>query len=449
MFDYLKYIMKKVLVYGLGITGISSVKTLSKMGYDVYTYDKNKENIEQLKGYRYSPISKEKSLEENFEFVVKSPGIRPSDELVKKLEKNNEIVSDIELSYRLFPEKKVISITGTNGKTTTTSLISHILNESGRKAISVGNIGEGILWQMYENDCVFVEEISSFQLHDTKKYKSHIAAILNITEDHLDRHGTFEDYKNSKLKIAQNQDQDDFLIINHQDKILIENKKNFKAKIYEFSTFSKVDRGLYLEDSHIKFVENGKIKDLLDIRELSIVGRHNIENAMVAILSTNLFGLDFEDIIKNCKTFKAIAHRLEFVKTIKGVDFYNDSKATNVDSAIKAIDSFDKNIILIAGGYDKHIDYRPLFEASKGKVKSMVLIGETKEILADLCQGYKIKYYKTDDMKEAVAKIFEIMEEDDTVLLSPASASWDMYNSYAERGDDFKKMLLKYELENL
>jgi UDP-N-acetylmuramoylalanine--D-glutamate ligase len=449
MFDYLKYIMKKVLVYGLGITGISSVKTLSKMGYDVYTYDKNKENIEQLKGYRYSPISKEKSLEENFEFVVKSPGIRPSDELVKKLEKNNEIVSDIELSYRLFPEKKVISITGTNGKTTTTSLISHILNESGRKAISVGNIGEGILWQMYENDCVFVEEISSFQLHDTKKYKSHIAAILNITEDHLDRHGTFEDYKNSKLKIAQNQDQDDFLIINHQDKILIENKKKFNAKIYEFSTFSKVDRGLYLEDSHIKFVEDGKVKDLLDIKELSIVGRHNIENAMVAILSTYLFGLDFEDIIKNCKTFKAIAHRLEFVKTIKGVDFYNDSKATNVDSAIKAIDSFDKNIILIAGGYDKHIDYRPLFEASKGKVKSMVLIGETKEILADLCQEYKIKYYKTDDMKEAVAKIFEIMEEDDTVLLSPASASWDMYNSYAERGDDFKKLLLKYELENL
>lgn len=437
--------MKKILVYGLGITGISTVKTLSEMGFEVLTYDKNKENIEQLEGYNYSPISKDRAMSEKFDLVVKSPGISPKDELLSTLSQKNEIVSDIELSYRLFPEKNIISITGTNGKTTTTSMITHILNESGIEAISVGNIGEGILWQMYKKNCVFVEEISSFQLHDTKEYDSHIAAILNITEDHLDWHGTIEDYIESKLNISKNQNEGDFIIINHEDKILQDNKNKFKAKIYEFSSLKKVERGIYLDGEIIKYIDDKLELDILNYKELSIVGKHNIENAMVAILSCILYGINLEDIKNHSKSFKAIAHRLEYVTKISGVDFYNDSKATNVDSAIKAIESFDDNIILIAGGYNKNIDYQPLFVSAKNRVKKMILIGETKDILAKMCKEEAIEFYLADTMKNAVGKAFEIMKKGDTVLLSPASASWDWYKSYADRGEDFKEEIKKHE----
>ena len=191
--------MKKILVYGLGVSGVSTVKTLSKMGYEVYTFDKNKVYVDELKGYNYSPISDSDLLKFNFEYIVKSPGIAPSDDVVKKLSSKYEVISDIELSYRLFPDKKFLSVTGTNGKTSTTSMISHILNKNGIKAISVGNIGEGILWKMHNEDAIFVEELSSFQLKDTNKYHPHIASILNISPDHIDWHGNYEDYINSCL----------------------------------------------------------------------------------------------------------------------------------------------------------------------------------------------------------------------------------------------------------
>lgn len=436
--------MKKVLVYGLGITGISTVKTLDKLGYEVFTYDKNKNKDERLEGYNYSPISDLK-ISEKYDFVVKSPGIRPDDEIVQKLEKNNEIISDIELSYRLFEDKKIISVTGTNGKTTTTSLITYVLNQIGEKATSVGNIGEGVLWQMYNNDATFVEEISSFQLHNTKTFKPNIGAILNISPDHIDWHGSFKNYANDKMKLAKNQDKEDFLVINHDDRILSENKNKFKASIYEFSMEEKVEKGIYLKDDSL-YLKDDKEFFLLNRKDLRIVGNHNLANVACAILCLYLYGIDLDEIIKHTKTFKAIDHRLEFVKQIKNVDFFNDSKATNVDSAIKAVDSFDKNIILIAGGYDKKIDYSPLFYNSNKKIKAMILLGQTKYILEDLCKKHKINYYLVDDMQMAVDKSFEIMEDFDTVLLSPASASWGMYDNYMQRGDDFKKIVLEKEV---
>lgn len=439
--------MRKVLVYGLGLTGISTVKTLSKMGFDVYTYDANKKIVDELKDYTYSPISKDRAISDKFDFVVKSPGIKPSDPLVKKLSEKNEIISDIELSYRLFPEKNIISITGTNGKTTTTSMITHILNGAGIKACSVGNIGEGILWQMYEKSCVFVEEISSFQLHDTVEYDTHIGAILNITEDHTDWHGSFEDYVESKFKLAKNQSPSDYLVINKEDKLIQAHKDKFKAQIYEFSSKRPVERGIYLDGEEIIFVENGKKDQIMKTQDLLLLGRHNIENAMVAILITRLYGMSWDEIRENAKTFSAIPHRLQYVKTIDGVDFYNDSKATNVDSAIKAIESFDKNIILIAGGYDKKVDFMPLIKAFKPKAVAMVLIGQTENALAELCKKSNIPYYIEDDMDRAVKKVFEIMKKGDTVLLSPASASWGAYESFAQRGDDFIEKINKYELE--
>ncbi|WP_308655171.1 UDP-N-acetylmuramoyl-L-alanine--D-glutamate ligase [uncultured Anaerococcus sp.] len=438
--------MKKVLVYGLGLTGISAAKTLDKMGYDVYTFDKNKKEVKELKGYKYSPISDDEICDFDFEFVVKSPGIPPRDEVVEKLSEKYEIISDIELSFRLFPQAKIIATTGTNGKTSTTSMISHILNESGIKAISVGNIGEGILWQMYENpDAVFSCELSSFQLHDVATYKPHIASITNITEDHFDWHGSFDDYINSKLNISKRQDERDFLVINHDDPILQDHKADFKAKVYEFSSQEEVNRGAYLKGSSIFFKDEGKNLKLMDVDDLSIIGRHNYENLMVAILACYLYGLSLDDIVKASKSFKSIEHRLEFVGDVRGVKVFNDSKGTNVDSSIKAIQSFDKPMVIIAGGYDKNIDYSPYVKEFKNHGKLMVIIGQTTDKLVRLCEEYKVNYKKAKDMEEAVKISFENLEEGDIFLLSPASASWGMYRNFEERGRDFKEKIEKYK----
>lgn len=438
--------MKKVLVYGLGVTGISSVKALDKLGYDVYTYDKNKKNIKELEGYNYSPISDSKINDLKVDFVIKSPGIKPSDEVVRILEKDNEIISDIEASERLFADKEKIAITGTNGKTSTTSMVAHIINECGKNAYTVGNIGEGILWQMYEKKGVFVEELSSFQLHDTSKYKPHIGAILNIKEDHIDWHGSFEDYIDSKLKLAANQNENDFLVINHEDEITMKHKEDFKAQIYEFSSLNEVSRGLFLKDNIIYLTDKDiKDREIFDVRDLSVIGRHNYENVMAAILLTYLYGIALEDIVKAIKTFKSISHRLEYVRTLSGIDFYNDSKGTNVDSSVKAIESFDRPIIIIAGGYDKHIDYTDFVKAFKKNGKLMVLMGETKYKLKELCEKHEVNYILVDDMKEAIDTAYKKGEEKDVVLLSPASASWDMYKSYEIRGDEFKTLVNRLE----
>ncbi len=437
--------MRKVLVYGLGVSGISSVKALASMGYEVYTYDKNKTTTDELKGYNYSPISDSKILENNYEFVVKSPGIKPSDDMVQKLSSRYEMLSDIELSFRLFPDKKFVAVTGTNGKTSTTSMISHILNESGIKAISVGNIGEGILWRMYKEEAVFVEELSSFQLKNTSQYHPHIASILNITPDHIDWHGSLDDYIGSKLNIDANQDSSDFLIINHDDPTINEHRAEFKADVYEFSSKSKIECGLYTEEGMIKFAKDGKVIDVLKLADLKIIGNHNYENLMAAILTAYLYGLSFEQIAKAAKTFTSIEHRLEFVDEVSAVKIYNDSKATNVDSAIKAIESFSDPLIIIAGGYDKKIDYTDFIKAFMENGKLMILMGETKHQLAKLCEDYKIDYQIVEDMEEAVKLATSLAEANDVILLAPASASWDMYESYEARGREFKKYIEKYK----
>lgn len=437
--------MKKVLVYGLGLTGISSVKTLANEGYEVYTYDKNKKMVKELEGYKYSPISDLEIDTIPYDFVVKSPGIPPHDKMVKKLSRKYEIISDIELSFRLFPDAKIISITGTNGKTSTTSMVTHILNESGIKAISVGNIGEGILWQMATNkDAVFVCELSSFQLHDVKNYKPKIATITNISEDHIDWHGTFDDYINSKINISKNQDEDDYLIINHEDKILQDYRASYKAKIYEFSSKNEVERGIFLKESTI-YLKDEKIEKLIDVDDLLVIGNHNYENIMAASLCAYLFGIDISDIKNALKTFKSIEHRLEYVDAISGVKVYNDSKGTNVDSSVKAIESFDNPIIIIAGGYNKHIDYSKYVKAFKKKGKLMVIMGETSDILASLCKEEGVSYIKAKYMKEAVDISFDHASDGDVILLSPASASWDMYKNFELRGEDFKAKVLEYK----
>lgn len=427
---------ENILIYGMGISGISSAKTLSKMNFNVYTYDYKKTNIDQLEGYEYSPIYKSEDIFKiDYKYVLKSPGIKPSDELYKKLKEKYNVINDIELSYVLFPQKKTISITGTNGKTTTTSMINFILNNSNIKSISVGNIGEGILYQMYKNDCVFVEELSSFQLHEIDTYRSKISIILNITQDHLDWHKDYGDYINSKLNIIKNQREDDYFIKNHDDPLL----KNVESKgiNLEISTKEKVANGMYYKDGSIYLVEDGKKSHYIDTDKLQIVGVHNFENTMASILSLRAFGLSDKSIKENIVKFKAISHRLQFVKEIEGVKFYNDSKATNVDSTVKALSGFKENVILIAGGYDKKVDYMPMIKAYKGKDKFMVVIGETKDQIKSLCDKENIICYKANTLKEAMDIIKGKMEKGDIVLLSPASASWGMYRGFEERGNEF------------
>lgn len=438
-------IMKKVLVYGLGVSGISTVKTLSELGYEVYTYDKNKTYINELKGYKYSPISDSKLTDISYEYVVKSPGIKPSDSIVRRLREKYEVISDIELSYRLFKNKKFLAVTGTNGKTSTTSMISHILNENGTYAISVGNIGEGILWKMHNEDAVFVEELSSFQLKDTYTYHPHVASILNISADHIDWHGDFDDYINSKFNITANQNNSDYIIINKEDDIIQNNRAKIKANVYEFSSKSKVKRGLYLDDDIIKFVEDSKTIDILDVNNLKIIGKHNYENLMAAMLEAYLYGLRFKDIAKASLSFVSIEHRLEFVDEINGVLIYNDSKGTNVDSSIKAIESFNRPLINIAGGYDKKIDYSDYVKSFRKNGKLMIIMGETKDQIKDLCERYKVSYKLAENMEQAVKLSCDSAKRGDVILLSPASASWDMYKSYEMRGIDFKENIEKYK----
>ena len=437
--------MSDILVYGLGVTGVSTVKTLAEMGYRVYTYDKNIKENEQLKGYTYSPLSSEEIFKIKYDFVVKSPGIPPHDDIMIKLYDKYEVISDIELAYRLFPNKKIIGITGSNGKTTTTSLVTHILNLSGNRAISVGNIGEGICWQMYKNDCTFVCELSSFQLHDVINYHTNIGLILNISPDHLDWHENYDDYIQSKMNITKNQNENDNIIINREDAIINSKKSSFKAKIYEFSSKEKVKRGSYLSNNNIYIIDYNKDFKIINCDRLNIIGIHNYENAMAAILACYLYGISLDDIRQGLKTFKSIEHRLEYVDTINSIKVYNDSKATNVDSAIKAINSFNNNLIVIAGGYDKKIDYTDFIKEFKKNGKAMILLGQTKFLLKNLCIKYDVDYYLVDNMKEAVNVAFQKANSGDVILLSPASASWGMYDNYQQRGEDFKKEVRKFK----
>lgn len=439
--------MKKVLVYGMATSGISTVKALDNMGYEIYTYDKNYDStIEDtsLKGYRYSPISNpDKIFEHEYEFVVKSPGINPKDELYIKMKVYYEVINDIELSYRLFPDKKTVAITGTNGKTTTTSIVEFVLNKTNRKALAVGNIGVGILDVMRHNEAIFVEELSSFQLHEIKDYKSHIAVILNISPDHLDWHGDYEDYINSKKNIFLNQDENDILILNYDDKKL-QNIKSKSKKIF-FSYKKKLNNGCFYDRGAIFISKNGDSLKLLDVDSLKIVGQHNVSNAMAAILVLMELGVSKEEIAKYLKDFTACDYRLQYIDTVLGVRFYNDSKATNPDSTLNALTGFKDNLILILGGYDKNLDLTDVIKALKPKCKFVVLIGQTTEKFSRLCEQYDLNYYRANDMNDAFTIIKKNARAMDTVLLSPACASWDMYKNYEERGREFNELVKKFK----
>lgn len=435
---------KNIIVFGLGITGKSVIKALSNLGanvliYDDRPYEELKNDVFSISDYNFNIIHEDVDINwEEIDLLIKSPGINLNNQFIQLAKANNvEVISEIELAYRIYGGDRFISITGTNGKTTVTSLIGHILKSAGKKVKLVGNIGVGLLSEMEESDedTLYVLELSSFQLASTRDFRSKISVITNISPDHLDWHGSFEDYYESKLNLIKNIKDTDLLIVNKDDEYLT--KLNAK-RIQYFSTETKTDA--YLSGNELI---SGNF--IYDKKDMQLVGKHNISNVLASILVAQECGISIEKIRDALNSFKPIKHRLEFISEIKGVKYYNDSKGTNVDSSKVALDSFDDNIILIAGGYDKGVKFDDLFLDSK-KIKNLILIGQTAKKIEATAINYGLKNINiVNDMNEAVELAYRTAVSGDVVLLSPACASWDMYKNYEIRGDDFRNLVKSYE----
>lgn len=439
---------KKVILIGLARTGISTIKKLYSQGAQILVNDsKSSEDLQdvlnELKDMNLEYVlGKRLTGQEDVDFIVVSPGVPLDLPFIKAfIERKIEIISEIELSYRLV-KRNYVGITGTNGKTTTTTLVGDIFKASDLDTFVVGNIGVPVISVIDESneDSVFVTELSSFQLETVSEFKPHVASILNITEDHLNRHKTMERYIEAKANVFKNQEASDYLVLNYDCKLTRELSKLSSAKVLFFSRLEEVENGAFVRNGKIVFRLDSKEEEVIDVNDINIPGSHNLENALAAVSMCMAWGLKSNVISDVLKKFQGVEHRLEFVKTIDGVDYINDSKATNPDSSIKAVQSYNNRpIVLIAGGMDKKSDFTEFVSYFDSRVKSVVVLGETTEIIIDTLEksGFK-DYHRVKNMKEAVLKSHELANTGDVVLLSPACASWDMYESYEVRGRDFK-----------
>ena len=384
--------------------------------------------------------------------AVVSPGVPLDLDYIMAIKMNRKkVISEIELAYQAGLKKNIrfVGITGTNGKTTTTSLVGEIFKAQGVETYVVGNIGNPAIEavEMAGDGAVLVTELSSFQLESIDMFSPTASTVLNLTEDHLNRHHTMENYAKAKARIFENQVDDTVCILNYDDPITRSMAEDCHADVVFFSRKDKFERGIYLDDDN-NIIVNNEIEEiaLLKADQLSLPGGHNLENCMAAIGLTLALGVEIEVLVKVLKTFKAVEHRLEYVDTVKGVKYVNDSKGTNPDSTIKAVQSYKDPIILIAGGYDKGSDFNELFEIAKDYVRSVVILGQTGDLIEDTARKHGFTdLYRVNDLKEAVEKSAQIAKEKDIVLLSPACASWGMYNNYEERGREFKNLVADLE----
>lgn len=448
--------MENILVVGLGVSGIACIKGLNKIGAKIYAFDemskdKLSERLEEIKDvdveYFFGNEDIKKINFEKLNYAIKSPGIKYEVPIIEALINNDvNVISDIEAAYRV-TKAKIVSITGTNGKTTTTTLIGEMVRESNKSYKITGNIGFGMFNDALnsgEND-ILVAEVSSFQLAGTREYKPHISVITNITPDHMDYHHTLKNYIEAKFRNVINQDENDYAILNYEDETIRNYSHNIIAKKIFFSSERILKEGIF-EDNGQMFYKDGNNKEfIINTNEIFIPGKHNLENAMASAGAAIALGIDINLIAKVLKEFKGVEHRLEFSGEYNKVKFYNDSKGTNPDASIKAVQGINKPIILIAGGYDKQSQYDDFIKAFDNKVKALILLGQT----ADGIEACALKYgftniYRVDTMDEAVKKSFELSEEGDNVVLSPACASWGMYPNYEVRGRDFKERVNYY-----
>ena len=447
---------KYVLVVGSGISGIGAVKALCHAGAHPILFDANdKLDVEEIKA-KLGPDSiadvvlgelPEKTAE-SVSLVVLSPGVPTDTEFVDGFRSRGiAIWGEIELAYRI-GRGSVIGITGTNGKTTTTTLVGEIMSAHCSDVDVVGNIGNPYTLTALGavENTVTVAEISSFQLETIERFKPDVSAILNITPDHLNRHHTMENYAAAKEALAKNQTREQTCILNYENDYTKEFGERCPARVVWFSSARRLQDGLYLEGDEIFQAKEGKATRLMNIHDMNLVGICNVENVMAAIAITQAMGVPMETILSVIRQFKAVEHRIEYVSTKRGVDYYNDSKATNPDAAIQGIRAMDRPTVLIGGGYDKQSEYDEWIEAYDGKVKCLVLIGQTREKIAGCARKHGVEnIVLADSFEEAFNVCVEQADSGDAVLLSPACASWGMFPNYEVRGKLFKELVNKLE----
>ena len=414
---------KKVLVFGSGKSGIGASDLLAKVGAFPVIYDGNAETdkdavVHKTDGtYPVTVYAGElpKEVQDSLDLVVLSPGVPTDLPLVKSFyEQGLPVWGEVELAYRV-GDGEVLAITGTNGKTTTTALLGKIMQDARESVFVVGNIGTPYTSKALEMkpNSITVAEISSFQLETIDEFAPKVSAILNITEDHLNRHHTMEEYIRVKELITENQG---------------------------FSSERKLDEGIYLDGNKIVLKDGEKEIEVVKTEDLKLLGKHNFENVMAAVAMAYYDGVSLDSIRKSICEFTAVAHRIEYVTEKKGVVYYNDSKGTNPDAAIKGIQAMNRPTLLIGGGYDKQSGYDEWIEAFDGKVRYLVLIGQTKEKIKEAAEKHGFHdIILCEDLKEAVKVCEEKAQPGDAVLLSPACASWGQFDNYEQRGDMFKE----------
>lgn len=439
--------MKRLVILGAAESGIGAAMLAKKQGYEVFVSDfgkikqEYKKQLQKLKiDFEEAKHSLEKIL--NADEIVKSPGIAEKTEVMKKVRaKKIPVISEIEFAFR-FTKGKIIGITGSNGKSTTTKLTYHMLKKAGFDVACVGNIGDSFAKQVAERDCkYYVAEISNFQLDDIKTFRPHIAILLNITPDHLDRYEyKLENYVTSKFRIAENQTAEDFFIYCLDDEILNENISKFqiKAKKIPYSIQQKIDEGGFLENENLIIHLNQKPLTM-SIYELALQGKHNLYNSMAAAMVGKIFDLKKEIIRESLSDFQALEHRMEFVSKVHGIEFINDSKATNVNSVWYALEMQQNPVILILGGVDKGNDYSILHDLVKQKVKAIVCLGKDNRRIHEAFSKIVDIIVNTTSADECVKVAYHLGKNGDTVLLSPACASFDLFQNYEDRGRQFKK----------
>ncbi len=439
---------KRMVILGGGESGVGAALLAKQQRYNVFLSDESSlkeiyRNELQMAGIEFeeSQHTEEKIL--NADEIVKSPGIAEKNELVKKIRaKRIEIISEIELAYRFKGNSRIIAVTGSNGKTTTTALTYHICQKAGLNCAMVGNIGHSFARQVAVNPkSLYVAEVSSFQLDDIKTFRPDVAILTNITEDHLDRYEyNFENYIRSKFRIAMNQTGDDYFIYNADDEITMKYLNQFEIKSNQlpFTMRNEVPNGAFIKDGDM-YVRTGTDFMAMSVFDFALKGKHNQYNTMAACLAATTMEIRKEKIREAVQTFQSLEHRMEYVATVRGVEFINDSKATNVNSTWYALESMEKPTILILGGVDKGNDYSFIKELVKEKVKAIICLGTDNRKIHEAFGNIVSPIVNTGSAKEAVHAAFHFANKGDVVLLSPACASFDLFKNYEDRGIQFKQ----------
>lgn len=440
---------KEVLVLGLAKSGTAAAKLLLKLGAKVTVNDRRPRNenvfAQQLEQLGANVICGEHPLHlvhKNLACVVKNPGIRYDNPLVMRAQQLNiPVITEVELTY-LVSEAEIVGITGSNGKTTTTSYVYEMMKNSNKIPITAGNIGQvaSDVVQQATKDHLLVMELSSFQLMGIDKFKPKISILLNLVEAHLDYHGSMENYIEAKGNIFKNQGKEDYIIYNADDPLVTKLVEEGQATYVPFSTKKVVENGASIQNGYLMIFG----QELIHMNEMSLPGEHNISNALAASAAAYLSGANIEQIRKTLKTFKGVEHRLQFVDTINGRTFYNNSKATNVPATITALKAFHDPVLLIAGGLDRGLSFDDLVPYLKENVKGVISYGETAEKIAMVAKKGEVEFIKTTEtLDEAVQIAYEVSQRGDVILLSPACASWDQFKTFEERGERFVSLVKK------